>query len=331
MDIIVENSIKRISNNLEGFRRANNKYNFRCPFCGDSVKSKLKKRGWLFDYNNKVFFKCFNCDKSLEYSHFLKELFPEEYSLYVRDRAFGRGEEPTFKKEPTTIFKITQDEFENIDGIEHAISSNLAGKYLDKRQITNRENFYYTANYGRLLRNIGLKTYMHEYECNEPRLLIPHFNRGGYLAYIQMRCLNNSKIRYRTYKVIEDEYKLWNIDKVDLNKKIYVTEGALDASFIENAVAMSGSDAQLEKSILGNFKNNLRIILDNEPSSPVILQKYKTLIERGFKVFRWPNVKYKDINDCILGGYDICKDIYCDDNYFYGIQGRIKLACWGKF
>ena len=60
MNVIDENSIKRIQSQLEGFHKSNGHYNFRCPYCGDSAKSKLKKRGWLFDYNGKVYYKCFN-------------------------------------------------------------------------------------------------------------------------------------------------------------------------------------------------------------------------------------------------------------------------------
>lgn len=332
MNILIENSIKNICGELEGFRRANNQYNFRCPFCGDSAKSKLKKRGWLFEHKGKVFYKCFNCDKSVEYSRFLKELFPQEYMRYIAEKAFsGDNTYVSHNYNSRPITEITREMFEAIELVKPTTSDNLGGQYLDKRKITNRENFYYTSDYGSLLRRLGLKTYSLEFECHEPRLLIPHFNRSKYLAYIQMRCLNNSKIRYRTYKVIEDEYKLWNLDQVDFNKKIYITEGALDASFLQNSVAMSGSDAQLEKCILYNFKENLRIILDNEPRSPIILQKYAGLIDRGYRVFHWPDIPYKDINEAILANYDIVKDIYNEDNYYLGLQGKLQFSMWKKY
>lgn len=332
MNIIDENSIKRIQSHLEGFHRANGHYNFRCPYCGDSAKSKLKKRGWLFDYNSKVYYKCFNCDKSTDYLHFLKDWFPEEYLRYLTDRAFINPTSIKIEKAaPTSKYKITREMFSELEGVSDTITGNTAAEYLNKRKVNNRENFFYTDNYGKLLRQLKLETYQHEFDCNEERLLIPHFNRSGYLSFIQMRVLNNSKIRYRTYKVIEDEYKLWNVDQVNLNKRIYVTEGALDASFLQNAVAMSGSDAQLEKSILGTVKENLRIILDNEPRSPVILQKYEKLILGGYNVFKWPSIPHKDINDCILADFDITKYIYDDKNYFKGLPGQFDFMNWKKF
>lgn len=331
MNIIDENSIKRIQSGLEGFHRANGHYNFRCPYCGDSAKSKLKRRGWLFDYHGKVFYKCFNCDKSTSYMQFLKDWFPEEVGHYLVDRAFV---DPLTLRKPVQVELntnfITRDEFANLDGVFPTTEQNKAAEYLDKRNITNRDNFFYTPNFGKLLKQLKLDTYVHEYDCNEERLLIPHFNRAGHLAFIQMRVLNNSKIRYRTYKVIEDEYKLWNLDQVDLNKRIYVTEGALDASFLQNSVAMSGSDAQLEKSILGTVKDNLRIIFDNEPSSPVICEKYYKAINNGYYVFHWPKIPYKDINDCILAGYNIVEKILDDSNYYHGMMGKYDFIKWKR-
>ena len=330
MNIIEKTSIDRIKDELEGFHRANNQYNFRCPYCGDSAKSKLKKRGWLFEYNGKVFYKCFNCDKATSYSQFLKDWFPEEHRRYIADIFKMRNEQGPLDylaSGPKNI--INRERFESLKGVYPTDTGNKAAEYLDKRQVTNREDFFYTDDYGTLLKELDLKTYVKEFDCHEERLLIPHFNRDGNLTHIQMRVLNNSKIRYRTYKVLE-EYKLWHLDKVDFNKRIYVTEGALDASFLQNSVAMSGSDAQLEKSLLGNFKDKLRIILDNEPFSPIILQKYANLIARGYKVFHWPDLPYKDINDCILAGVDIAQYIYDENNYFYKLAGRMKFDKWRK-
>ena len=332
MNIIDENSITRIQSGLEGFHKANGHYNFRCPYCGDSAKSKLKRRGWLFDHKGNVFYKCFNCDKSTTYKQFLKDFFPEEYGRYLADRAFL---DPTTLKStyqaPVNTNFITREEFMNLSGVFSTESGNKAAEYLDKRKITNRDNFFYTPNYGRLLKQLQLKTYVHEFECNEERLLIPHFNRSCHLSFLQMRVLNNSKIRYRTYKVIEDEYKLWNLDQVNLNKLIYITEGALDASFLQNSVAMSGSDAQLEKSILAEVKDNLRLIFDNEPRSPIILEKYKKAIRAGYRVFHWPSIPYKDINDCILAGYNIVEKILDEQNYFYGLTGEFDFMEWKKY
>ena len=42
------------------FVHVGNRYNFRCPFCGDSKKSLTKKRGWLYEdlsfYSTEVYY-----------------------------------------------------------------------------------------------------------------------------------------------------------------------------------------------------------------------------------------------------------------------------------
>ena len=48
-------------------RKADGNYNFRCTICGDSQKSKTKKRAWLL-YSKKTsqwMYYCFNCGASL--------------------------------------------------------------------------------------------------------------------------------------------------------------------------------------------------------------------------------------------------------------------------
>lgn len=331
MNHLTELSIERISSFLEGFHKANNKYNFRCPFCGDSAKSKLKMRGWLYEYEGNTYFKCFNCDKSTSYRNFLKELFEDEYYRYAADKLFSHeNTNPAYKPKNTSNYTLDTYSFSRLRNLYPATEHNKSGQYLLGRKITNLGLFYHTENYGALLEEMGLKEYEKEFKIHEPRLLIPHFDRNKNLTHIQMRSFSNMGVRYKTYKVI-DSYKLWNLNNINLNKKIYITEGALDGSFVENCCAMSGSDAQLEKSILGNFKENLRIILDNEPRNPVILEKYKKLIARGYIVFHWPDIPYKDINECILNNFDILQYIYDDVNYFKGLKGNVDFVCWKKY
>ena len=49
-------------------------YNFRCPFCGDSQKSKTKARGYLYQKRTDLFYRCHNCDKVIPFPIFLKNL-----------------------------------------------------------------------------------------------------------------------------------------------------------------------------------------------------------------------------------------------------------------
>ena len=50
--------INILSGRLSLFKRkSNNLFNFRCPFCGDSQRNKLKARGYVYAKENKYSFK----------------------------------------------------------------------------------------------------------------------------------------------------------------------------------------------------------------------------------------------------------------------------------
>src|SRR5574344_2141742 len=49
----------------------NDRLNFACPYCGDSAKNNVAKRGNL--YLNRLFYVCFNCDKKTSFSKMCKD------------------------------------------------------------------------------------------------------------------------------------------------------------------------------------------------------------------------------------------------------------------
>ena len=53
-------------------KKSDGLYNFRCPYCGDSQKSRTKARGYVFRKKNDLFYKCHNCGHCFkETSHML--------------------------------------------------------------------------------------------------------------------------------------------------------------------------------------------------------------------------------------------------------------------
>ena len=57
-------------------------YNFRCPYCGDSQKSKLKARGFIFLKENKLIYKCHNCSKGASFQNLLNS-YQNLYSFKI--------------------------------------------------------------------------------------------------------------------------------------------------------------------------------------------------------------------------------------------------------
>ena len=327
-----ETFIKELSNDLVGLKKSNNNYNFRCPYCGDSAKSIRKQRGWLIDYKGTTFFKCFNCDKSISFKYFLKDINESVYKSYLMAKNSGYNKD--YDKPDISIKTDKQtllyEDFISNKHIMNCSKLNNGTIYLKSRKLTHPELFYYTDDYGALLESLNLTDYKSEWCNHEERLVIPHWDKTKEMMFLQFRNLDpNAKVRYKTYRIKEDVPKIWGLDKIDWNKNVYVVEGALDASLLSNCIAMSGSDVDTNNIYINNYKDKLFFILDNEPYNKVICDKYKKLYEKGFNVFIWPETEAKDINDYYIENGNV--DIFTDKTRFHkGLKLKLELARWIK-
>ena len=77
-------------------------------------------------------------------------------------------------------------------------------------------------------------------------------------------------------------------------------------------------------------KEDITVVLDNEPRSKEIVKRMTQLADNNYSLVIWPDtISEKDINDMTLAGVrDIQKII--DDNTFTGLELRMKLAAWKK-
>jgi len=53
--------------------------------------------------------------------------------------------------------------------------------------------------------------------------------------------MGNNKLRYVTVRVTDDAM-IYGLNLLDLSQTIYVTEGPIDSMFVDNAIAVGGSD-----------------------------------------------------------------------------------------
>src|SRR5690606_803246 len=117
---------------------------------------------------------------------------------------------------------------------------------------------------------------------------------------VQGRALLNSKNKYITIMADPDQTKIFGLDKINYNKRIYIVEGPLDSLFLENSVAVM--DANLSK-FSGMFMT-ATYISDNEPDNKDIRRVMRHIIDMDLDIFIWPSsILEKDINDLILAGY----------------------------
>ena len=126
--------------------------------------------------------------------------------------------------------------------------------------------------------------------------------------------------------VDESKPKVFGLDEVNKNNKIYVVEGPIDSLFLNNSIAMAGADLsslQLPKPV---------IVYDNEPRNKEIIRRMEKVIQRGSELVVWPDyIEDKDINDMIISGYDT-HDIMSilKDRTYSGLSASAKLSEWRK-
>ena len=305
--------------------------NCRCSFCGDSVKSKTKARGYFFKKNNDFFFKCHNCGVGLNLYNFLEKMAPTLCKQYAIER-YTKGEnnksnyiKPKVKDlypVPSTIPK----KYSYVP-VSDLPEDHVCKKYLQTRKLDSfYDRFGYAENFATLAQEINIK---YNNLFNEPRLVIPILDEEGKLQGIQGRILKGSKneTKYITIRINEDPL-CYGIDRVNRNKEIIVVEGPIDSMFLDNAVGCLGSSNFTE--LENRFKiSNATYVLDNEPRNKEIIKILEKLIKSNKKVCIWPEGNiFKDVNDMVLNDINVRDTI--QNNTYSGLSAVLHLNKWRK-
>jgi hypothetical protein len=277
---------------------------------------------------------CHNCGVSTTFYNFLKQVDPsllQEYQLerykngetgnnnYPKpDFEEYKAEKPTFKKSL---------ELPTIDSLPEA---HFAKSYVQQRRIpqTFWSQLYYAEDFATFIQNLGIeKENLHK---DDKRLVIPFYDKEKNLVAIQGRSLGESKLRYITLKLHDDNKKVFGLDRIDEDKLIYVVEGPIDSMFLENAVATADSNLESITDVLD--KSKVALVFDNEPRNKEIVAKMEKAIDNHFNVVIWPEmIEKKDINDMILDGFspDEIQDII-DNNTFVNLRAKMEFVSWKK-
>jgi len=322
MDIIDSKYIGLISSRLPKFKRVkSNLFNFRCPICGDSQKHKNKARGYIYPLKADMNFKCHNCGASSTLSNFIKTLDPVLYKQYIfekfKERNTGKGsifEEPKFEfKKP--IFKKKLD-------LPRASDVPIAREYLERRRL-NPSKFYFAQKFQEWV-NTQKQTFSNIVK-DECRIIIPMYDTNSELIGFQGRSLGPNSVKYITVMINEEAPKIYGLDQIETKKPIYIVEGPFDSTFVENSVAMCGSDIDIRTFGWSNYI----WVFDNEPRNREIVNRISKTIDRGDQVVIWPpNIEQKDVNDMILRGHNVMNVL--ESNTYSGLKAKIKFNYWKK-
>ncbi len=322
MDIIDSKYIGLVSSRLQKFKRVKaDLFNFRCPICGDSQKHKNKARGYFYQVKTNTNYKCHNCGASMSFNNFLKQIDSTLHKQYTMEK-FKEGFTGRNFVVDEPKLEFTKPIFRKKIDLPRASEVPVAKNYLEKRNL-DASQFYFAAKFKEWT-NTQKQTF-DTIGRDESRIIIPMYDEDKTLIGFQGRSLGPNSVKYITVMINEDAPKIYGLDKIDNEKPIFIIEGPFDATLVQNAVAMCGSDLDIRSFGWSNYI----YVYDNEPRNREIVNRIAKTIDRGDKVVIWPtSVEEKDINDMVLGGQNIMSVL--ESNTYSGLQAKVKFNNWKK-
>lgn len=334
LEFLEQQYVDNISFKLERYKVVEHspfRANFRCPYCGDSAKSKFKARGWFLESERSVRYYCHNCGRARNFYQFLKDQDFPLYSSYTAEKYLNKRENREKTREmiktittPKPVF-ADKGHLSKLTRISDLDEDHPARVYVEKaREIPNFEDIWYAPNYGKWINTIihdKLKVMK-----TDPRVVFPFRDEDKKLFGVSGRAIYDSNLRYITIMFDENKEKIFGLDRVDFSKKYYIFEGQIDSYFIKNSLAMAGADGGKS---LKNLENSV-LVFDCEFRNREMLKRIDKAIAAGRKVCIWPKTmqtKGKDINDFILSGMsekEIVKII--DENTYTGLMAKAVLS-----
>lgn len=319
-------------------------FHSRCPVCGDSEKSRSKKRFHLqFDDEKSVYWQCWNCGESGNF-----------YDLYSRL-------ENTSKKEALRKFE---------DLNSKSVLRKLGKDSGMKTNLINNDNKYHyqeqeNKNFNYILENCLsldsnpqgyiqsryyeiLKDFIHNRKIDCPiyiaykgeykgRIILPIYDHNNNIIFFQGRSTVEGMEPKYINPSVEKENIILNRDRFDKNKYIVITEGIIDANMVGNQ-----GTCMLGKEISDTFLNNTRpytdkgiiIALDMDEKKKIkdYCRIYKKCYDLLFFIIPEKYKDCKDLNDLVIYNYINRSEVYSFvvKNSYNPIEAQVKLYSVSK-
>lgn len=318
--------ISFIGSGLERFQQVDTDlWRFRCPYCGDSKRSKTKARGFIYLNGPLYGFKCHNCGEAFSFYSFLKFVDAAVHREYLVETFRETGGVDETKTEAKREVKEWQ---EGLYPATMLSKKHPVVAYLNSRKIPRSRwgSFWYSQNFGEYCRRHSLL----ETVSDVPRILTVETDVFGNAQFIIAREIGEtSDLRYVTVKVNQDSPKVLGLGSLVRGKPGYVCEGWIDSLFVDNCIATLDSN-------LLSYRNytdsKLTLIWDNEPRSPIITGMMDRALRAGESVVIWPSwIEVKDINNMIQSGIEQSELMSIINKRTYrGQLGILELNKWKK-
>lgn len=315
-------------------------YNFRCPYCGDSQKSQIKARAYIYAKENDYYFRCHNCHAGTTFGKFLMYMDADNYKQYRLEKFVN----PSWYEKPKDISELItgpkpMERYKRLVDIKLDSIAALPQEHYARTYVANRKipkffwnEIFFAEKYKDFL-DETFPNHGKEDIPNDARIVLLYTTSDSTITHVTGRALAlDNKIRYVTVKII-DSKKVFGLHHLSHNSQCYITEGQFDSMFLPNAVA--AGDAHL----LGVAEHlqelgfdDMILVFDNQPRNKDIVREMKIAVKSGHKVVMLPyDENAKDINEMIQWGMtqEEIKNLI-DDNTHSGLNASVAFTMWRK-
>ena len=280
-------------------------------------------------------YKCHNCDASLSFGSFIKDLDSVLYSQYSLEKYAENNstrqpnitpvitfEEPVFKTQEEKLLDKILDRLDTLPEDHEVI------QFCIKRRIPeNKFNQLYYINNVKDITQLN-DTYRESIKTEEPRLVLPFYDHNNQLSGVTCRAIRGETLRYITVKVKDEVPLIFGLEYIDKKDSVYVVEGPIDSLFLDNCIAAAGTSFGKIGS-LGIETSKLVLVFDNQPRNKEVCKIIEKNIDLGYNVVIWPQtIEEKDINHMVIAGRDVKQVVR--KNVYQGLTAKAKFMAWKR-
>ena len=310
------------------YKKGTQVYNGCCPSCREGKSWGKKKR--LYYMPKEEYLTCHNCQRSwnpinwimeqsgMSFKDVLSEAEQYDSDDFVINESNNKPlvKVGTLPDDSINLFDHQQVEFYKDNQIVKDVLSVVKKRRLNTA--INRPRALY----------VSLKDFIHK-----NRLCIPFYNTDGQITYYQTRAIykKDETDRPKYLSKLHAEKSIFGMHNIDSDfDHLFIFEGPIDSMFVKNGIAMAGiSLSEKQEDELKPYIFHSKVwVLDNQLDNKDVKKKLNQLVERGEKIFVWPN-KFKDFKDlneiCEKYNLDQISPKFFIDNSFEGVEALMKI------
>jgi len=289
---------------LDLFKQVGNKFNARCPVCGDSQKNSYKGRLWFLPQTDGGYVvKCWNggciLEKSTSLYNFIGMMDKNLQSELKRELAKEHFDDVIYKKQKRRTYKKEKITFEIQKDNTKLVKKLSKKSYCRINSREHKDIIDYCKS-----RKIPKNIYMKFYYCFDKKskyydkMIMPLYRDIDNKIYGFVARSIKFK-RFLLSLTSKQNLRLYNIFNIDHKKTVFILESMIDSMFIDNSIAML--TAEIPKYVLDQLNKKI-FVFDNDNTG---IEKTLKYLKLGYKCVIFPSdFKYKDPNEAIVdGGY----------------------------